>query len=254
VEELTTSHLLDKTGVFPQIFGFTHNGLSEYYNSHFNTLKYTEDADFDSRLEVFGGHAPENSQLHWELEYQAIHLKYATEFLDVFYKTDRDVQEDNSLQTFRDELNEWLPNKLPERHNFQTKKSVARFIADTMHVFTVRHEIFGTNTAKYALDTTLMTGQVPIDHGPPSVESYYSLMCAFYATSRVSFGKMMTDNLLKLLPLFGDNQDRVSPVFQNLQNDYHALQAKWTSNDQEKSVNRDFMRNPPADLETGAGY
>jgi len=197
--------------------------------------------------------APENSQLHWEQEYHAIHLKYATHFLDIFYKTDIDVQNDNQLQSFRDELNEWIPNKLPERHNFQTKKSVARFIADTMHVFTVRHEIYGTNTVKYAIDTSIMSAQVPIDHGPPSVESYYSLLCVAYATSRVSFGKMKSENLLKLTPLF-DNQDSVSGVFQALQDDYKVLEDRWTATDELKNHNRDFMRNIPSDLETGAGY
>jgi len=254
IEELTTAHLLVKTGVFPQIFGFSHNGLAEFYNDYFSKLNYTSDADFETRSKVFGGDIPENSQLHWEMEYHKIHTRYARDFIHVFYKDDQAIQDDNLLQSLRDELNSWLPNKLPERHNFQTRESVIRFLADTMHVFTVRHEVYGTNTVRYALDPSLFSSQVPIDHGLPSEEEYYSLMCVAYATSKVSFGKMMSDRLQELLVHFPDHTDKVSEVFKNLQTDYHALTAKWTADDHNKSRNLEFMRNIPSDLETGAGY
>jgi len=252
VEELTTSHLLDKNGIFAQCFGYTHNGLAEYFNSLFNNTKYASDADFQHREKVYHGVPPQHSQLGWEQAFHQIHTRYAKGFIDAYYHDDKAIQDDNDLQSFKDELEKWLPNKLADRHDFQSKESVIRFIADTMHILTVRHEIYGTNIT-YTLDPKIMTAQVPIDHGRPSIEEYYSLLCVAYGTSRAAFGKMKSDKLQSLLPSF-EKQEEMTRVFKGLQEDYQTLENAWTANDDERQLNQETMRNIPSDLETGAGY
>jgi len=239
---------------FPQVFGFTHNGRSEYYNSYFNNSQYAEDADFERREHVYGGKVPQNSQLAWEREYHNLYMKYASDMVHLYYADDHAVASDEQLQNFHAELNKWLPNALPERHSFKTRASLSRFLADTIHVFTVRHEVYGTNTVKYALDPSIISSQVPIDFGLPSIEEYYSLLCVGYATSRVSFGKMFSPNILKMVEYFPEHQSDVQTVFQALQDGFKRLESEWTADQAQLDHNRDYFRNIPSDLETGAGY
>jgi len=262
-EELTTTHLLNKGSVFEQIFAMDQYGLGNFYNDTFNHMEFTSDADLETRWAQYGGNPTrqfspnrQSSQLLWEQVYHDAILEYTTGLVDCIYSDDQEVCRDTELQLYKAELDALLPIRLPARHDFKTRTSVARHFADAVFCVMIRHEIYGTMNVKYGLDIKLFNQAVAIDGGTPSCEDYMSTMLVALATSRAVFTKMINGSFrystyLEQLPQYKRTMLPICEAFtKRLQN----IQDEWTSTPEARLINADYLRVLSNDLETGAGY
>jgi hypothetical protein len=266
VQELTTAHLMDRTGVFSQIFALKHSAICDLLNDCNHSYSFATDMDWKKRISVFAEipegskelpwHlVPENSLLSWEKRYQSAYKKYATSIVNAFWKAN-----DPELESFYKNLNEALPNGMPSRYNqFKTKEGVVCFYADVLHCVTVRHELYGTKVVQWALDHRYTgLGQVPCDQLPQPEEDYNSLIMVAIATSMKNFPKLMDKNskiFEKLVAVLDEDiQKKFIRAFEELQKDLQEMETEWTSTSEEKLKNVNFQRILPSELEIGAGY
>jgi len=250
VNELTTGHLLTKTGVFAQIFATTFYGLCDYLNDKYVNFEYAMDCRYEDRCEVLDGKFPKNGQLSWEGDYQKVYRKYGEDIANACWATDEDVQKDKLIQNFYGEMQKRIIKGLPLRHDFRTKAGVARFIADSVYVVTVRHEVYGTKATFPGMDPSIMSSQIPRDFGLDSIDSYNSVLWVGLATSQANFAKLR-QNFKRLLGVLTDEKVRggLSKAFDDFQDGLTEIQKKF-----ESDWDYDYMKTLPMQLETGAGY
>jgi hypothetical protein len=253
VEELSTPRLLTPTGIFSQIFAFTYPALARYVNDTFDNMRFGVDEDFDAREKVFHGSVPEKSQLHWEKQYHHIFKKYAENCVKAIYHDEDAYVSDKSLQGFFNELAEALPNSLAHRYKFEHPSGLVHFLADAIYHLVVRHEIYGTLSTAYALDTSIGITQVPVDARPLPQEEVLTQVWINIINSRVRFSPLRPfTNFRSLLNELTDKQrDSLKPVFEELDKDLLELEEKWKKDPQ---YNEHYLRPLPSSLETGAGY
>jgi hypothetical protein len=285
LEESTTAHLLEETSVFPQIFAFTPRGLAGYYNRVFQEFTMAQDADFEgSRLPLWGEAADATSasikqpgqyrtQLSWEKRYHEMWMRYATAIVNAVYADDTALRKDAQLKRFADELRVAMggvvvqgaaaavPVQLPARHQLDSRKSLARFIADAIFCITIRHEIYGRISTRYGDDYTIIQGQVPEDFGNPAVEDYHSLVYIALATSRPNYIKLKGTTLDEYVdfldPLRKSSTDlhaKCVCAYQDVQRELLAIQETFTATAEQVRINTDYCRPLPEDLCIGAAY
>ena len=263
-EEITTEHLVQDGAVFNQIFATTHAGLIDHLNDCYHDFHYGDDENFEERAALMTMPATDanpqgkilpNACINWELEYAAIWHKYTSALIDIIYPDDQAVQQDNYLQEFHEALLVVMENGLPERyHKFQTKEGVARFASDTIHHTVIRHQVYGTTGVKAALDPRIGSPQVPRDTGTPAVDEWRSLAYVALATGRARFTLLMNDFTYLLDGIEEQYQEKMRPVFDQLQEDLKVLDDKWTATEEQKEYNTNYFRSVPSNLHTGPGY
>lgn len=275
VEELTTPHLLERYAVFPQIFNFTDEGLAQYYDRQFALFDLNSDADLSARFAVLGLDESSVSKLDaksgtlaWEIQYHKIFLKYCTMLVEATYyesapRLDDAVKADPLIRALAKELQAALPNKVPARYgSLDTVARLARFMADTIFCVSIRHQIYGVNTAHYCDDWLSVPNQVPVDYGVPAVEDYMSQLYVALATTRPLFilfkardvahrWNYLLAPLAKTVP---DIYSRFSAAFDWLQKEFDGVEAAYSSNAVEKLVNFELNRALPSDLCPGSAY
>lgn len=275
VEELTTPHLLERDSVFTQIFAYTNEGLRGYYDQVFATFELNQDADMEARLALLGFAADIDMdpraishdlsfQLSWELKYHQLYRKYAGAIVAAAYPADstkaRDalVRGDAGVQRFKAELiRATTPHaqidgarQLPQRYTFDTAESLARFIADTIFCLSIRHEIYGKNSAHYADDWVTVQGQVPRDGGVPSVEEYEAQLYVGLATTRAKyphfFARDIAHRFNYLLAPIAKGAPQIhaglSDAFDLLQAEFQQIEADFTANALERTINFELNR------------
>jgi len=206
--------------------------------------------------------------LDWEEEYEKIYYLYGREAVDHIWKDDEELEHDVDMKNFYHGLNSILPNGVPKRYGqLATKEQVAHFIADSIHVVTVRHEVYGTKTTLYTQDNRFSgLSQVPLDNLTQSKESFLSLIQIGAATAMKPFPKLIPDPAITkkeyaitvehyqtMCQDIQDNNLRQGLVgaFKKLQDTLIALDKEWKTKAPwpiEQSVCL------PSDLEIGAGY
>jgi len=250
VNELTTSHLLSETGVFAQIFPTTFDGLADYLNDKYVNFEYARDCKYEERKDQFDGRYPKHSQLGWEKHYVSAYRQYGNDIVNAIWDSDEAVQQDALIQDFAHEMNKRLILGLPLRHNFQTREGVGRFIADSVYVVTVRHEVYGTKATMPGMDPKIMNGQVPRDFGPEAIEVYNSVLWVGLATSQANFAKLRQD-FKPLLAVIQDEHQRgaLGKALDNFQQGLTDIQTEF-----ESDYDYDYLKTLPSQLETGAGY
>ncbi|HAB39939.1 MAG TPA: hypothetical protein DCE52_18395 [Rhodobacteraceae bacterium] len=266
-EELTTAHLVQDNAVFSQVFATTHDSLIQHLNDTYSSFEYGADEDFESRVAIMtmpgkngeDGKILPNACVKWELDYFAIWHKYTTSIIDITYSDDKSVQEDTYLQNFHSSLLDVLINGFPERYdNFQSKKGVARFAADTIHHIVVRHQVYGTCGVRAALDPRVSQTQVPCDAGTTSIDDWRSLAFVALATAKSKFtlltGPDGQDFSYLLEGVDESMRGPMAKVFSDLQSELQALEKDWTVSEADKVYNYDHFRPLPSELRTGAGY
>jgi len=260
VEEKTTAHLMDRGGVFNQIFALDHDSICNFVQDRFNFQEYAYDADLERRSAVFGDSLPEHSQLHLQKEYLKIFQEYAHNLVTTIWDSDDALRGDILTQKFYEELNGLNMRRnndqgaeMPIKYSFQTREGVEKFISETIFVLIVLHEVYGTKVPTYGTHSEILPSQVAIDGKPPTLEDYTSLLLVTAATSRVKFS-----NLLEQDPVAPFENclegERLSKLFFGLQQRLRELEIKWTSNAEEVFINEQYHRILPSDLEVGAGY
>jgi len=266
-EELTTTHLVQESSVFNQVFATTHASLIQHLNDTYSSFEYGADEDFDSRVEIMTmpaqgeekGKILPNACVSWELEYFAIFHKYTTNIIDIAYPDDDAVQKDSYLQDFHSSLTQVLVNGLPARYDsFQSKEGVARFAADTIYHMVVRHQVYGTCGVRAALDPRVSQTQVPCDQGTPSIDDWRSLAFVALATAKSKFTLLTGPEGQDFSYLLDGVDESVRlpmvKVFADLQSELQALEKDWTTGESDKTYNYDYFRPLPSELRTGAGY
>eukprot|EP00301_Raphidiophrys_heterophryoidea_P009898 c14908_g1_i1.p1 GENE.c14908_g1_i1~~c14908_g1_i1.p1 ORF type:complete len:842 (-),score=199.15 c14908_g1_i1:44-2569(-) len=270
VQEVTTAHLLDKTGIFSQVFGLRHEELATALNEHWasDRVWFAQDSNIEARQQILV-----TPQSTWEAEYYDIFLKYASAVVDSIWKTDQLVAQDARMKAFHKEMTSNIdftsagrtPLKrlrLAERHGrLDTKQSVAYFMADAIHHVTVRHEYLGTKVALNALDHRFSgLGAVVRDGLPSPKEDYQSLMLITAATAMKPAAKLQDPNqatvFRNLLAETSNLAQRNSVVtaFDRMQTSLKDLEDRWTRTPQDRHHNRVNLRVLPSDLELGATY
>jgi len=250
VNELTTAHLLAETAVFAQIFPTTFYGLCDYLNDKYVNFEYAKDCKCEERQAMLDGRFPKHSQLSWEKPYTKVYRRYGQEVVNAIWDSDEAVQRDPLIQKFAAEMNKRILLGLPPRHNFQTREGVGRFIADTIYVVTVRHEVYGTKATMPGMDPKIMNGQIPRDFGPDAVEVYNSVLWVGLATSQANFAKLRQDFkfLLAILPE-ETQRSALGKAMDNFQQGLTDIQKEF-----EHDYDYDYLKTMPSQLETGAGY
>ena len=260
-EELTTQNLLEDGAVFPQIFATTNAALMQHLNDRFSEYELGRDEDFDYRESVLlSGRNGKSltdvlprSSLVWEHKYAAIWREYAESIVNAAYVNDREVAEDECVQTLFGNLSEMFHRPLPKRYaRLETKSGLARFIADTIHHLIIRHEVYGTSAVRLSLDPRINKVQVPKDGGTYAIDEWRSLACVAMATSRVRYTKL----LINFANVFSDIEDeelqlafrlahtRMKSQLQHLEDEFAA----------DGVDNYQTLRLLPSDLDIGAGY
>jgi len=286
VEEKTTAHLMDKGGVFNQIFALNHDSICGFVQDYFNQrVEYGADADLKTRAQVLAGgldKVPRNSQIGWQNEYRLIFRHYAKTIVNLIWPDQSDLAADNQMKEFYKELNRLYTLRpgsektpLPERYaQLATKKGVARFITDTIFMVTVMHEVFGTMVPSYATNSNILPSQLavrletikskaatplPDRHEPriqpAALEDYTSLILVTAATSRVRFTRLLDQS--HTIPF-----ENTAPVvrtglgsaFYELQQNLRRLEVRWTASAEEDYINNEYHRVLPSSIEIAAGY
>lgn len=261
-EELTTEHLVEEGAVFSQIFATTHDAMVEHLNDTYSAFIYGEDEEFEQRaaaMTMDNGELLPKSAIKWELQYFEIWDKYASSLINIIYASDEAVQADIYLQKFHSGLIQVLVNGLPERYdNFQTRKGVARFAADTIHHTVVRHQVYGTTGIKAATDPRISKLQIPKDDYTPGVDEWRSFAGVANATAYARFTLLTGEtgqDFKNLLEAVADKyKSDMSSAFDELQQDLQTLNEEWTKTGVDRAFNYDYFRAIPEDLHTGPGY
>jgi len=261
VEEKTTAHLMDLGGVFNQIFALDHESLCSFIQDDFNAQEFGKDAELDRRAAVFGNSIPKNSQIHWQKEYLEIFQEYAHDLVTTIWDSDEALKEDNHTQKFYQELNDLhmrrnnnsgkgLPSKY---HSFQAREGVELFIAESMFVVIILHEVYGTKVPSYQTQPHLVPNSIALDGDPATLEDYTSMILVTAATSRVKFSNLLEQD--PVAPFENcDQAKRLSQLFYGLQQRLRELESKWTSSAEDIFINEQYHRILPSELEVGAGY
>jgi hypothetical protein len=257
-EEMTTEHLIQDGAVFTQIFATTHDAMINHLNDTYHRFQYGADEDFEARgaaLTMTDGALLPKSCIVWESRYAEIWNRYTRDLVDIIYPDDQSVIDDPYLQDFHAQLCVLLLNPLPARyHDFKTKIGVARFAADTIHHLVIRHQVYGTAGVRASMDPRISQTQVPRDGGTPPIDEWRSLACVALATARARFTLLRGDWRYLLDGVDSKYNDRMSEVFNHLQEDLLKLEDDWTNTDEDKQYNYDYFRVLPNVLHTGAGY
>jgi len=259
VQEKTTPHLLDLAGIFPQVFALEHADLCEFINNKYRTYQYAKDTDWEERV---AKHV--TPSMEWENIYlNSVFLKYASAIVNAIWADDDAVATDNSIQRFRERLCEQLrAAALPARHGqLETRKELARFLADTIHVVTVRHEIVGTKVPLAQLDHryTGNTQQLE-DYSNIPLEEYLSMLQITAATALKSFPQFLNNPTLlnefnaAVENYVGAPQNAINAAFEQLLEDLRIVNAHWKASPEQNDWNDAFLRTCPEELEIGAGY
>jgi len=184
VQEVTTGHLLDRNGVFNQVFSWTYEGLTQALNDAYRNYEYAKDCD-DNRLK-----AGDDS---WDNDYISVFHEYGLDIASSIWRNDGEVSGDSEMRDFYENLNNSLPNGLPKRYdNFKTIKGVAKFLGDTVYTVIVRHEIYGTRVVFFSLDHRYSgLTEALNDFSDVVRDDYLSTIIIATATSMKSFPKLL---------------------------------------------------------------
>jgi len=262
VEEKTTAHLMDVGGVFNQIFALDHESICSFVQDNFNAQVYGKDAELDRRAAVFGDSIPKHSQIYWQKEYLEIFQEYARSLVTTIWDSDEELIGDNLMQKFYQELNDLHKRRginnsgdeLPKKyHSFQAREGVELFIAESMFVVIILHEVYGTKVPSYQTQADLVPDSIAIDGKPITLEEYTSMILVVSATARVKFSNLLEQD--PVAPFENCQQaERLSQLFYKLQQRLRELESKWTSSAEELFINEQYHRILPSELEVGAGY
>jgi len=214
---------------------------------------------------VLGGfdNVPVNSQIHWQRRYKEIFLNYAQELVYAIWEKDEDLAGDRQMKQFYDELDGYLKRRnnnqgagLPDRYKrFRSRDALSHFLADTMFVVILMHEVYGTYVPSWATDASLLPSEVPKDKPIPTIEDYASLIMVTAATSRVKFPLLLEQNAFDPFSKCNERFVQVLPqIFLRLQKRLRNLDSEWTATAEQLFINTQYGRVLPRDLEVGAGY
>ncbi|NQZ58679.1 MAG: hypothetical protein HRT88_14590, partial [Lentisphaeraceae bacterium] len=120
-EEITTEHLVQEGAEFSQIFATTHDSMIDHLNDCYSSITFGEDEDFEGRKEAMTMRDEAGEEIgilpkaciKWELEYFDIWLKYTTALIDIIYRDDKAVQDDENIQIFYSGLSQVIVKDLP---------------------------------------------------------------------------------------------------------------------------------------------
>ena len=206
--ELTVEHLLQKNGVFEQVFALNHESLVEYMEDKFYTFDFCSDEDWAYRTacmapllsqaknaSVDGAVEPGFScSLEWELCYKQHTDTYAQAAIGAMYDSDEDVKADTELAGFWKELC-GLYAAISDRYDkLQTKDGLALFVSDLVFHLTVRHELYGTCAMAGAFDSRIMTPYVPEDGGNIALDEWRSFVYIGLVTAYPPFVNLVQDD------------------------------------------------------------
>jgi Lipoxygenase len=153
--ELVTEVLMTKGGDFEDVFSFTHAGMCKLFTDTYNNYNIRaidpvfDAADHGVRRDEIDLPALDNREAHWDV----IHA-HTRRYLDLYYPSDADLQNDMAVQAWADELNRLVPNGVEGVLGEKLRvEGLARLVADYIYAGTVEHEVLGTGLWNYQLWT-----------------------------------------------------------------------------------------------------
>ncbi|HEV3401274.1 MAG TPA: lipoxygenase family protein [Acidimicrobiales bacterium] len=152
--ELVTDIMLMPGGDFETVFSFTHRGLCDLVSESYGEYRISviePQADVKDRgLDKSGLDLPsfQNRNAHWQVMHD-----HACRYLELYYKSDDQVAEDEYVQAWLRELDERIPNgirKWLEKDPLGVDE-LARLVAGFIYLGSVEHEVLGTGLWNYQL-------------------------------------------------------------------------------------------------------
>ena len=194
------------------------------------------------------------SHLEMELKYYAIFKRYFDKLVTQHYQNDKiyeDRDGDLAVKDFYEELRE-VGIDLPPRHeNLKTREGLTCFLADTVYMHTVLHEVYGTKHMFTFLDTRLMQFKYDKFNFPPKWEAYMSSVFVSLATSRAAFPKLMGADMSDVFQDLGSKGAKTAcDAWKKLQHDLQDVSREYGNHGNVDALGRIL----PEDLELGVMY
>lgn len=292
VQEVTTPHLLNSYATFAQVFSLKAHATANALNDNFIDYEYLADCDFDARERWMN-----TPQMRDEKRYLEIFRAYAIAVVratwgDVDNDCDGDLSDDeraaiderlaadSRMSKFLRELSKRVKgNRLPSRFVADDEgeqegqrwsiDGLVQFIAETVHLTTVRHQYLGTKMALASLDFRYSGLSAHYaDDNPPPKEDYIALILIVAATALKPFPTLMDSEKFRtqkaVAASFTTYLGVKHPATNKLQKAYGeladkdgkqglaALQREWETDGTDAIENR--MRVMPNELHIMAGY
>ncbi len=224
--ELVTEVLMMKGGDFEEVFSFTHAGLCKLFADSYEqydirVIDPSIDADRRGIIKgEFDLPALENRLAHHE-----VIRSHAWRYLNLYYGSDRDLQEDVHIQAWVDELNRLVPGGVAQLLGDQlTIEGAARLIAAYIYAGTVEHEVLGTGLWNYQLWTQVQPVRVYKDGRREPIDVYQRLVNYNFILN-VSRAPLLQDFAYLALDAAG------AAAFSNFLAELRALQVRLEAED-----------------------
>lgn len=173
---------LTRGGDFEHIYSFTHAGMChvlERSAKEFDMMVGDPVADAARRNVSHLGVDALPTQKNLEDLFAVIH-RHARRYLGIYYKTDRDVQTNEPIEKWLDELNKLMPTGVQVSKNTVTLDSLARLIARFIYLVTAYHEMVGACLWNYQMWTHVHPIRVYKDGRREPLDVYQRLVNTNY--------------------------------------------------------------------------
>jgi Lipoxygenase len=224
--EIITELFMMKGGDLEEIFSFTHAGLCKliadtYEQYDIRVIDPSIDVDRRGIIKSeFDVPALENRLAHLD-----VILSHTYRYLNLYYSSDQDLQEDAQIREWVNELNRLVPGGVDRLLGDKfTIEGVARFIAAYIYAGTVEHDVIGSGLWDYQLWTHVQPARVYEDGRREPIDVYQRLV-NFNFICNVSRAPLLQDLSYLALDAAG------SAAFSRFLAELAALQASLETED-----------------------
>ena len=220
--DLVTEILLSKGGEFDSIFSLTHRGMCELFEATTGDFDLTAINPVTDavRRGVAGAQLSTPAQDSW-IELYDVMLAHARRYLALYYASDTDLENDQAVGAWIDDLDAVLPHGVRGvMGESVTLQGLASLLATCIYLATVEHEITGSGLWNYQLWTDTSPVRVYANGQRVPLDVYQRLVNANFNLN--VHRTMLLDDFLPGMAV----DPRGATAFQAFQQDLLGLQAR----------------------------